>query len=104
MNIKIHIDINMYIDITPPHPMPRPPQTGPGGGAWGGVGWGDIYINTHTDINMHIAMIMKNLIDNDIAIEVDIAIVWWVLILIFDIDIGFSYWIFILVFDIDIGH
>ena len=42
----------MNIDITPPHPMPGPPQTGPGGVGGHGVVWGDI--NIHIDININI--------------------------------------------------
>ena len=36
VNIHIHIDINMIIDITPPHAPPDPSADGPGMG-WGGV-------------------------------------------------------------------
>ena len=52
MNINMHIDINMNIDITPftPRCWGRP-QTGPGGHG-GGCVWGDIII--HIDINMNI--------------------------------------------------
>ena len=36
MNIKMHIDITMNVDITPPHTMPGPSADGAGAGAVGG--------------------------------------------------------------------
>ena len=61
MNINIHIDINMNIDITPPHAGAA--RRGAGGGSMGWGGWGDI--NIHIDINMnidiHIIINMNNI-------------------------------------------
>ena len=56
MNINIHIDINMNIDIIPAHPphMLGPPAEGLGGEHGVGLGWGDI--NIHIDININIAI------------------------------------------------
>ena len=57
----------MNVDITPPDPMSRPPQTGPGGRH--GVGWGE---NEHTNIEFHIVIITN--INIHIVIAIDIAI------------------------------
>ena len=51
MNISIHIDINMNVDITSPHPPHAPPWLSDGRPRHGG-GWSDI--NIHIDINMNI--------------------------------------------------